>query len=39
MIFSPCLTEADFGVGRDFGYKRQHLGHDMMGLIGTPTEI
>ena len=26
----------DFGVGRDFGYKRQHLGHDMMGLIGTP---
>lgn len=29
----------DFGVGRDFGYKRQHLGHDMMGLVGTPTEI
>jgi len=26
----------DFGVGRDFGYKRQHLGHDMMGLVGTP---
>lgn len=29
----------DFGVGRDFGYKRQHLGHDMMGLIGTPIYI
>ncbi|MCD8039501.1 MAG: M23 family metallopeptidase [Lachnospiraceae bacterium] len=26
----------DFGVERTFGYKRQHLGHDMMGLIGTP---
>ena len=26
----------DFGVSRSFGYKRQHLGHDMMGLIGTP---
>lgn len=26
----------DFGVARTFGYKRQHLGHDMMGLIGTP---
>ena len=26
----------DFGVSRSCGYKRQHLGHDMMGLIGTP---
>lgn len=26
----------DFGVSRTFGYKRRHLGHDMMGLIGTP---
>ena len=26
----------DFGVARSFGYKRQHLGHDMMGQIGTP---
>ncbi len=26
----------DFGVGRDYGYKRKHLGHDMMGLVGTP---
>ena len=29
----------DFGVGRSYGYKRRHLGHDMMGLIGTPTGI
>lgn len=26
----------DFGVSRTYGYKREHLGHDMMGLIGTP---
>ncbi len=26
----------DFGSSRSFGYKRRHLGHDMMGLIGTP---
>ncbi len=26
----------DFGVSRSFGYKRRHLGHDMMGSIGTP---
>ncbi len=26
----------DFGVSRSYGYKRVHLGHDMMGLIGTP---
>lgn len=26
----------DFGVARSYGYKRQHLGHDMMGLTGTP---
>lgn len=26
----------DFGVSRSYGYKRQHLGHDMMGMIGTP---
>lgn len=29
----------DFGVSRSYGYKRQHLGHDMMGLVGTPTGI
>ena len=26
----------DFGVGRSYGYQRKHLGHDMMGLVGTP---
>lgn len=26
----------DFGAGRSYGYKRRHLGHDMMGRIGTP---
>lgn len=26
----------DFGNSRSYGYKRKHLGHDMMGSIGTP---
>lgn len=26
----------DFGVSRSYGYARPHLGHDMMGLVGTP---
>lgn len=26
----------DFGTGRSYGYKRRHLGHDMMGQTGTP---
>lgn len=26
----------DFGTGRDYGYRRKHLGHDMMGQVGTP---
>ncbi len=26
----------DFGVGRSFGFARKHLGHDMMGAMGTP---
>lgn len=26
----------DFGVGRNFGFKRKHLGHDLMGSLGTP---
>ena len=26
----------DFGVARSFGFKRKHLGHDMMGSLGTP---
>lgn len=26
----------DFGASRSYGYKRKHLGHDMMGGVGTP---
>ena len=26
----------DFGAARSYGYKRPHLGHDMMGQTGTP---
>ncbi|MDR0326380.1 MAG: polysaccharide deacetylase family protein [Oscillospiraceae bacterium] len=26
----------DFGNGRSYGYKRKHLGHDLMALTGTP---
>ena len=26
----------DFGASRAYGYKRKHLGHDMMGNVGTP---
>ena len=26
----------DFGVGRSFGFKRKHLGNDLMGVLGTP---
>ena len=26
----------DFGASRSYGYKREHLGHDIMGNIGTP---
>ncbi len=26
----------DFGASRSFGYKREHLGHDLMGSVGTP---
>lgn len=29
----------DFGSSRSYGYARPHLGHDMMGLIGTPIGI
>lgn len=32
----PFQHYDDFGVSRSYGYKRQHLGHDMMGQIGTP---
>lgn len=26
----------DFGAARSYGYKRHHLGHDLMGAVGTP---
>ena len=32
----PYQDYDDFGASRSFGYKRPHLGHDMMGQIGTP---
>jgi peptidoglycan LD-endopeptidase LytH len=41
-VFSPIAAGYryndydDFGAGRDFGYKRKHLGHDLMGNLGTP---
>ena len=31
--YSDC---DDFGVGRSYGFRRKHLGHDMMGSLGTP---
>lgn len=41
-VFSPIAAGYyynhydDFGASRSFGYKRRHLGHDMMGSVGTP---
>lgn len=41
-VFSPIASGFsyshydDFGVSRSYGYKRRHLGHDIMGSIGTP---
>lgn len=32
----PYSHYDDFGASRSYGYKRPHLGHDMMGQIGTP---
>ena len=26
----------DFGDSRSYGYKREHLGHDLLGSVGTP---
>ena len=26
----------DFGTARSYGYRRRHLGHDMLGSVGTP---
>lgn len=41
-VFSPIASgynfthSDDFGAQRSYGYKRKHLGHDMMGSVGTP---
>lgn len=32
----PYQDFDDFGVSRSYGFKRQHLGHDLMGQVGTP---
>ena len=32
----PYSDYDDFGASRSYGFKRQHLGHDMMGQVGTP---
>lgn len=32
----PYSDYDDFGVSRSYGYKRRHLGHDMIGQVGTP---
>lgn len=41
-VFSPIAKNFpysdfdDFGASRSYGFKRKHLGHDMMGPVGTP---
>lgn len=32
----PYNDYDDFGAARSYGFKRQHLGHDLMGQVGTP---
>lgn len=32
----PFSEYDDFGASRSYGYKRNHLGHDMMAQVGTP---
>ena len=32
----PYSDFDDFGTARSYGFRRQHLGHDMMGQVGTP---
>ena len=32
----PYHDYDDFGASRNYGFKRVHLGHDMMGQVGTP---
>ncbi len=41
-VFSPIAKGYyyndfdDFGTARDYGFKRKHLGHDLMAQVGTP---
>ncbi len=41
-VFSPIAAGFsyqdydDFGQSRSYGYKRSHLGHDLLGSVGTP---
>ncbi len=41
-VFSPIAAGYsytdydDFGSSRSYGYKREHLGHDLLGSVGTP---
>jgi murein DD-endopeptidase MepM/ murein hydrolase activator NlpD len=32
----PYSHYDDFGAARDYGFKREHLGHDLLGQTGTP---
>lgn len=34
--YYPYQDYDDFGVSRSYGFKRQHLGHDFLGQVGTP---
>lgn len=41
-VFSPIAQGYwyndfdDFGASRSYGFKRQHMGHDLMGSVGSP---
>lgn len=41
-VFSPIAAGwsyshyDDFGAARSYGYRREHLGHDLMGAVSTP---
>ncbi len=34
--YYPYSHFDDFGASRSYGFRRKHLGHDMMGQVGTP---
>lgn len=34
--YYPYSHFDDFGVSRSYGFRRKHLGHDMMGQVGSP---